>query len=175
MSALVLVVAVGAVGVAASPVLFRAAGLTRTATTTRGGLVRGPPGLPRELSAHPRFVEPDAAAALPPADEGPAIADLERLYPDAFPSSPDRTRRPRRGDPPPEPSGTTPPGGVQVGITRHSLRLVDRAGGSQVMGEVDEGEPVIVAREKGEWVLVVHNGQNSLVMGWTRKSEVAVR
>jgi hypothetical protein len=68
----------------------------------------------------------------------------------------------------PEPHG-------QVGLTRGPLVLHDQpAGRASVVGDVQAGEMVTILRVAGDWALVYYNG-GGLVVGWAKKSEIAIR
>jgi hypothetical protein len=71
-------------------------------------------------------------------------------------------------DAPPEPPG-------QLGLTRRTLVLHEQpAGRAKVVGDVQAGEMVTVLRAAGDWVLVYYNG-GDLMVGWAKKSEIAIR
>jgi hypothetical protein len=44
-----------------------------------------------------------------------------------------------------------------------------------VLGEVKAGDMLMVVKEAGEWVLAVRSGGDGVLMGWTQRSEIAVR
>ncbi|MGK4007077.1 SH3 domain-containing protein [Sorangium sp. So ce1036] len=73
-----------------------------------------------------------------------------------------------------EEPGTT--GRLQLGIAARGITLRDepRADGSRV-GAIAAGEFVMIVREAGGWALVAQHHGDSLVMGWARRSEIAVR
>ncbi|WP_437962628.1 SH3 domain-containing protein (plasmid) [Sorangium sp. So ce119] len=68
------------------------------------------------------------------------------------------------------------PSRLQLGIASRGVTLVDepRPDGARV-GAIAAGELVMVVRESGGWVLVVKNQGGSMMMGWARRSEIAVR
>jgi hypothetical protein len=71
--------------------------------------------------------------------------------------------------PPAEPQG-------QLGLTRGALVLHERpAGGAGVVGDVQAGEMVTVLRITGDWALVYYGGAEGLVIGWAKKSDIAIR
>ena len=71
--------------------------------------------------------------------------------------------------PPSEPRG-------QLGLTRGPLVLHERAaGGAAVVGDVQAGEMVTVLRITGDWALVYYGGADGLVVGWAKKSDIAIR
>jgi hypothetical protein len=43
-----------------------------------------------------------------------------------------------------------------------------------VTGKVPASERVMVIREEGTWVLVVHQGADGVTMGWTQQSLVSI-
>jgi hypothetical protein len=67
--------------------------------------------------------------------------------------------------------------GVRVGLVRRHIKLFEHPGAESgdVIGEVGSGETVMLVTEVGDWVLVVHSGSRDVSMGWTRKSDIAVR
>src|SRR5262249_50377460 len=68
-----------------------------------------------------------------------------------------------------------PPRG-QLGLTRGPLTLREQPTlGSEVVGEVKAGELVTVPFITGEWALVYYTGPGGLLMGWAKKSEIAIR
>ncbi|WP_437690722.1 SH3 domain-containing protein [Sorangium sp. So ce176] len=86
---------------------------------------------------------------------------------------------PRSDDPPGfDEEGDEPgaPARLQLGIASRGVALVEepRADGARV-GAIAAGELVMVVRESGGWVLVAKHQGGSMVMGWARRSEIAVR
>jgi hypothetical protein len=68
------------------------------------------------------------------------------------------------------------PSSARIGLARAPLVLLSRGSETaRVVGHVSEGEPVMIVREAGDWVLVVYGGADDIVTGWTRKSGVAIR
>jgi hypothetical protein len=55
--------------------------------------------------------------------------------------------------------------------------LVERPGGDggRTLGEIRPGELLMVVKEVGDFALVVHDGDDGMLMGWAKKSEIAVR
>jgi hypothetical protein len=76
-----------------------------------------------------------------------------------------------------ESDGTPRPGPRgQLGLTRGPLVLHERAADSAGMvGAVQGGEMVTVLRIAGDWALVYYGGADGLVVGWAKKSEIAIR
>jgi uncharacterized protein YgiM (DUF1202 family) len=176
-SASLLLLAVAIVAVTASPVLFRAAGLTRTATTARGVDSRRDPqtalGADERATRRPSFPVDDDDDELSPHD------DLQRLYPEEGNWPGKRARDQERGqrgsgaaDAPGSPSSSLRKE-LRVGLAEKPLQLRERpTEGSEVTGAVPQGEMVMILKESDGWVLVVHDGSTA---GWTRRSEIAVR
>jgi hypothetical protein len=165
---LLLIGAVGVVGLAASPALLRAAGLTRTSTTARM-----------------EFGHPDRNS-IPGVDERSARGGFVFSFedeeeeenpnpPNGWPGqrSPERSERPRvRRDDPGAADTSRPRSEVRMGFSRKELKLFDQpAAGAAVTATVKEGEVVMILKEQGGWALVVHSPE----MGWARLSEIAVR
>ena len=64
----------------------------------------------------------------------------------------------------------------QLGLTRGPLVLHEQpAGRAGVVGDVEAGELVTVLRVAGDWALVYYGGAGGLVVGWAKKSEIAIR
>jgi hypothetical protein len=79
----------------------------------------------------------------------------------------------------------------QLGLTRGPLVLHEHpADAARVVGDVQAGELVAIVRISGDWALVYYSGSaghadphppdphtpaGSLVLGWARKSEIAIR
>lgn len=170
LSLLGVLTSVGVVLVAAAPSLLRAAGVPGS-TLSRGldrptdpHLAAGPP----RATGSPRFVFNDE-------DDGPdPNDDLQKLYPEPglWPGRRSRTE--------PAPAVESPPSHgdaeVRMGLARKALRLVDRpAAGASLTGEVRAGDLIRLMKEQGDWALVVHTGADGVAMGWTRKSDIAIR
>jgi hypothetical protein len=65
---------------------------------------------------------------------------------------------------------------VRLGATRHGLKLRQSPGESaEITGSVRAGELVMIMKDLGEWVLIMHSGEDDVSMGWTKRSEIAVR
>jgi len=65
---------------------------------------------------------------------------------------------------------------VRVGLARHGLKLRERPGeGTEITGAVRAGEVVMIMKDLGEWVLIMHSGDDDVSMGWTKRSEIAIR
>lgn len=64
----------------------------------------------------------------------------------------------------------------QIGIASRGITLVDepRPDGARV-ASIDAGELVMIVRESGGWALVAKHQGGNLVVGWARRSEIAVR
>ncbi len=103
--------------------------------------------------AHPRF----------PFDEEPG-ADEPRSRHDDGPSFDDEGEEPGA------------PSRLQLGIASRGITLLEepRADGARI-GAIAAGELVMIVREAGAWALVTKNQGDSMVMGWARRSEIAIR
>ena len=157
--------AVGAVLFVATPPLLRAAGVAPTLRTA-GGPVRG-------------------VRLRPARDDAPFFPNDDELMADE--EAPLRGPAGLRGLPRPDEQVDRAPalepdahgdsdGGVRLGLVRRGVKLVDQPHeGGEVIGEIGSGETVMLVKDAGEWVLVVHSGKSDLSMGWTRRSEIAVR
>lgn len=61
---------------------------------------------------------------------------------------------------------------IRLGLARRALKLhAEPDDNGTVLGEIKAGEQVVIIKEAGLWALVFQSGN----MGWTRKSEIAVR
>lgn len=165
LTALLLCVAAGGVIVAAAPSVLRAAGLgapARDDGELRNGGRLSLPQPPVGVPAHPIFSHGEDD------DE------------DEPPRGPYATLPPEGLRPPP-PEGDVRGGKASgkratPGVARRPIRLFDKPGpGGTVVGEVRAGDLVMIGKEAGEWMLVAHDGDDGVVMGWTKKSEIAAR
>jgi hypothetical protein len=160
LSAVLLSAGLGGVIAAAAPSLLRAA-------DSQPPAVEAPaPELEREPEA-----EPSPPPAAPPAtnrgfmfDFGePRITDFERLHPD-------RSREGRNGQ-----GAETSSSKARVGHARVPLTVRERAdSAARKVAQVEAGARVIVIRESGEWVQVMHEGQDDVHLGWTKRRDVAI-
>jgi hypothetical protein len=185
LSGLLLCVAAGGSLAAAAPALLRAAGIELAQA-------EAPPIEPRIAVPHPpaeilgnpgRFGEDDDG------DE-PRLTELERMYPDGmWPGRGQRRRVDRShplgidqgGDPgvaPPAddpwivPGGTS--GGQRFGLAQKLLTLhVEPSESADATGQVKAGKLVMILKEVGDWALILYKGEG--LMGWAKKSEIAVR
>ncbi|WP_437929228.1 SH3 domain-containing protein [Sorangium sp. So ce291] len=107
-------------------------------------------------------------------------AERSRSHPrfpfDADPGA-DDPRAPREADPgldeeAEEPGGASP---LQLGIASRGITLLDEPGDGARVGAVAAGELVMIVRESGAWALVAKNQGGNMVMGWARRSEIAIR
>jgi hypothetical protein len=64
---------------------------------------------------------------------------------------------------------------LRMGRVERPVKLFDQPGGGETVGELSSGATVMLVRDQGDWVLVVHNGDRDISMGWTRRSDIAVR
>lgn len=170
LTGLLLCVAAGGVIIAAAPALLRAAGLagpSRDEPELRTGGRLALPQPPVGGPGHPIFShgEDDEDDDRP----GPLFADprTEGRHSGAMESDPHPT---------PEPRASASGKRAQAGVARRTLELFEHPGqGGIVLGEVHKGDLVMIGKEVGDWVLVAHDGTDGVVMGWTKKSEIAVR
>ena len=174
LTGLLLTVAVGVVAFSASPALLRAAGVSapREESELRDGTRLTLPQPPVGVPGHPIFSHGDDEDD----EEGPGPLfggprpDPRRTGPiQGDPGDAERTERDPHG-------GTARSRRAVAGIARRPLKLFDKPGAvGTVMGEVRAGDLVMIGKELGDWALVAHDGDDGVVMGWTRKSEIAVR
>lgn len=121
---------------------------------------------------------------------GPRVQVADRLPRDLW----RRGERPARGPaggsdaalPDPSPHGVLPralhgaPGGeradrIRSGIARRDLKVFGEPSLNAVpIGELKAGDEVMLVRGSGDWALVVHTGEDGVVMGWTQRSEIAL-
>ncbi|WP_437735425.1 SH3 domain-containing protein [Sorangium sp. So ce1335] len=112
-----------------------------------------------------------------PDDDGARAPTHPRFPFDADPDD-DDPRSPHGALPGFDEEGDDPdaPARPQIGVASRGLTLVDepRADGARVAA-VAAGELVMIVREAGGWALVAKHQQGNLVVGWARRSEIAVR
>ncbi|WP_437624659.1 SH3 domain-containing protein [Sorangium sp. So ce1151] len=107
-------------------------------------------------------------------------AERSRSHPrfpfDADPGA-DDPRSPREEDPGLDEEAEAPGGGspLQLGIASRGITLLEEPGDGARVGVVAAGELVMVVRESGAWALVAKNQGGNMVMGWARRSEIAIR
>ncbi|WP_156041094.1 hypothetical protein [Chondromyces apiculatus] len=67
-------------------------------------------------------------------------------------------------------------GRAVVGLARRDLTLLaDPSPSAQPLGQIDEGAELMIMKDDGEWLLVLHSGQKGPLIGWTRRNGVALR
>ncbi|XXX78843.1 SH3 domain-containing protein [Sorangium sp. So ce134] len=103
--------------------------------------------------AHHRFPfdeDPGADEPRSPHDDGPAFDDDEE-----DPGAPAR---------------------LQPGIASRGITLLDEPRPTAArVGAIAAGELVMVVRESGAWALVLKHDGGNMLMGWARRSEIAIR
>jgi hypothetical protein len=106
--------------------------------------------LPRRGSTHPRLDLDERSRA--DEERAPSSAGLPTADPDGEPAR------------------------IRVGVAPRGLKLLDEPSpGSARVGEIAAGELVMIVRESGEWAFIARNGDDGVIMGWARRSEIAVR
>ncbi len=66
--------------------------------------------------------------------------------------------------------------GMRAAVVRKKTKLlIEGAEGADVIGEVNAGDSVFVVKETEDWALVLRNGEDGVAMGWTKKSQLAIR
>lgn len=165
-----LAVSIGAVLFAAAPSVLQGLGLVPS--QTRAKVAVAAPAAPRGLPGLGRTLFEDD-------EDDEVLDDLQRLYPEPgnFPRIPSLGGR----DDARVQSGRGVDDGVRVGhddarlgLTRSRLTIREQPETrASALGEVKEGELVMIVKELGDWVLVVH--PEDVLMGWTRKSGIAIR
>lgn len=67
-------------------------------------------------------------------------------------------------------------GHAQLGHARGAVALRDRpADQGRPLGAIQAGELVMILKESGDWLQVWASGADGVVMGWVKKSGIAVR
>ena len=146
---LLLAVSAGGVMLVATPPLLRAAGFGSSPRSDSS--VRRP----MRSSEDPQFFEGDEELAEPRSPHG-------------------GLRMPVGGDDDDEPRDKASP--LRMGRVERPVKLFEKpGGGGEAIGELSSGATVMLVRDQGDWVLVVHNGDLDISMGWTRRSDIAVR
>jgi len=135
-------------------------------------------------AAGPSFLRA-AGAPLPAAAPSTFAPPLDlRHQPPELLANPDPFLDPDRDTDPDDAPGVTGMGPVdpgsgehaKPGIARGALALRDRPGDTaRPIAEVKAGELVMIVRESGSYALVWAGGADGIVMGWVRKSGIAVR
>ena len=167
------------VGIAAAPAVLR------TATTTAPNVGEAspvgplrPPGFRGDgmtPAPHRSFVTSNDD------DEDDPLAQLEKMRP-ALPGDADLEERlherPAEHD---AELGQVDKGSAQVrfGTARNNVFLLAEPGDvTHTRGVVHAKERVMIVKENGDWVQVIHGGPESggeMGMGWVKKSEIAIR
>lgn len=66
--------------------------------------------------------------------------------------------------------------GARVGVAAKGVKLLlSPSADAAATGAVEAGAVVVIAKEQGEWLLVLHSEGDELAMGWARKSDVTIR
>jgi len=158
LSALAILAATILLVASAGPALLRAAGVGPQASSPLDGPgVHGP-----SVGSRPAWPADDDEGALPlprGGDRGDPVLG-----------------GPRAGKPPEPREGARPGEGMRSAVVRkRSKLLIEGAEGADVIGEVMAGDAVFVVKETEDWALVLRNGDDGVAMGWTKKSQLAIR
>ncbi|UQA54789.1 hypothetical protein [Polyangium aurulentum] len=160
LTALAIFAAAGLLVASAAPALLRAAGVGPGASSPQlAPVVHGPAN-----GSHPAWSadDDDEEGALPlprGGDRGDPFLDGPR---------PGTAGTPREGAKPGE--------GMRSAVVRRRTKLLlEGAEGADVIGEVMAGDAVFVVKETEDWALVLRNGDDGVAMGWTKKSQLAIR
>jgi hypothetical protein len=141
-----------------------------------------PEGLP-PIAQHPSFVTGDDDDRAELEGMQPRSRPFDRsLPPDLPPGLPGgpETLVPHDSDPPRGvvrlDRGTRP----RFGTARRAVALLAEPGDvSHILGQVKANERVMIVKEQGEWLFVIHGGPESgadeMGTGWIKKSEIAIR
>jgi len=159
LTALAIVAAAGVLVASAAPALLRAAGVgPGSSSPPYAPIGHGP-----SSGSHPAWsADDDDEGALPlprGGDRDDPILDGPR---------PGTLGAPREGARPGE--------GMRSAVVRRRTKLLlEGAEGADVIGEVMAGDAVFVVKETEDWALVLRNGDDGVAMGWTKKSQLAIR
>ena len=123
---------------------------------------------------------PRSSAARMPRVRYPGVPPTGRF---SFDLSDDEPGAPPYGSRPLDPRGApgddepgAAPEGLRMGLARKDLKIIGEPGADGVpVGEIKGGDMVMIVKEQGEWVLVLQNGADGVVMGWAPRREIAVR
>jgi hypothetical protein len=159
LSALAIVAAALVVVASAAPALLRAVGVGPGSSSPQDApIVHGP-----ATGSHPGWTaDDDEEGALPlprGGDRGDPFLDGPR---------PGTANAPREG--------ARPGDGMRSAVVRRRTKLLlEGAEGADVVGEVMAGDAVFVVKETEDWALILRNGDDGVAMGWTKKSQIAIR
>lgn len=146
----------------AGPALLRAAGVGPRVSSSplHAPLGHGPADGPL-----PGFTaDDDDEGALPPSRGGGS----DRADPFLDGPRPGKANEPR--------DGARNGEGMRAAVVRRKTKLLlEGAEGADVIGEVNAGDSVFVVKETEDWALVLRNGEDGVAMGWTKKSQLAIR
>ncbi|MDI1477834.1 hypothetical protein [Polyangium sp. y55x31] len=166
LTTLLLVATACFVAVSATPALLRATGL---APFGPSGSFRSPLGGPA-ADPHP------IGAGLAEDDEDDDEHGSEPLLGPRFDPFRDGPRASARPSDSAEPDEGAPRGRMRPAVVRRKATLrLSASEDADPTGEVNVGDSVFVVREQGEWVLVLQTGADGVLMGWTQRSQLAIR
>jgi serine/threonine-protein kinase len=110
---------------------------------------------------------PPTPSTVPaPAGSGDPIAD----YPLDVPPPVGIAPVAKTAERPPLPPGVG--GAGQMGISRAKIKLMNRAGGGAVVGELAAGEVVMITQRYGDWLQISHIATGLPITGWTPKATI---
>jgi hypothetical protein len=105
----------------------------------------------------------------------PTPASDVRHQPPEILSDPDKLLEADRDDPEDVPFAPTR-GHAQLGQARGAVALRDRPGEEgRAIGQIRAGELVMILKESGDWLQVWASSADGVLMGWVKKSGIAVR
>ncbi|MDI3282388.1 hypothetical protein [Polyangium sp. 15x6] len=166
LTTLLLVATACFVAVSATPALLRATGL---APFGPSGVLRAPLG-GQATEPHP------IGAGLAEDDEDDDDHGSEPLLGPRFDPFRDGPRDSARPSDSAQPDEGAPRGRMRPAVVRHKATLrLSASEDADPTGEVNVGDSVFVVREQGEWVLVLQTGAEGVLMGWTQRSQLAIR
>ncbi|MRG92024.1 hypothetical protein [Polyangium spumosum] len=75
-----------------------------------------------------------------------------------------------------EPGDDAPRARMRPAVVRRKATLrLSASEDADPIGELKPGDSLFVVRESGEWALVMQTGAEGVLMGWTQKSQLAIR
>jgi hypothetical protein len=177
--------AIGLVAVAAVPAWIKTSPTVVSVDDMPAPLTFRAPGLPPP-SPHPSFADDDDGPeleGLPPSPHVRSRRGDRSAAPDlppGLPGGPESLADPMGGEPRPEVVQIDRDSQPRIGTARRAAALLAEPGdAARILGRVRANEQLMIVKEKGDWVFVLHGGLGAgageMGTGWLKKSEIAIR